>query len=839
MDKVYNHKKTEEKWYSFWEKSGFFTPKIEKKKKPFSIIMPPPNANGELHIGHAAFVTLEDILTRYHRMRGEPTLWLPGADHAGILTQVVFERELEKQGKTRFDLGRKKFFQETYKFTMKNKKHMENQLKRLGASCDWSREKFTLDPDVSKIVYQTFKKLYDDGLIYRGERIINWCTRCGTALSDLEVEHVETTGKLWYIKYPIKNSNFITVATTRPETMLGDTAVAVNPNDMRYKKLVGQYAILPLVGREIPIIADDRVKIDFGTGAVKVTPAHDAVDFEIGKSHNLPFRQIIDFDGRMTNLAGNYIGLRVSEARQRILTDLEKQGFLVETQEYDFSIARCERCKSIIEPLLSKQWFIAVNKSGIKTGKNLARDAISAVKTGEIKILPKRFEKIYFNWMKNLHDWCISRQLWWGHQLPIWYCGKDTKIPRPMGFAPDIIPLILRGKSKTYRLNDHWYQIGDKVAFQKSGTNQIFGYGIITDVKQTTVGKLPLHDPSHGTVYQKRDELISALKNYNPNYNVTKNTRAYIYTYKFIPANGKVEGCGEIIVSEQKPKKCPRCGNTKLTRDPDTLDTWFSSAQWPFSTLIASPYKNDFEYFYPTTIMETGYDILFFWVARMIMVGLYATDKVPFYTVLLHGLVRDEKGQKMSKSKGNVINPLIEAEKYGADAVRTALIFGTSPGMDINLGESKIKGMRNFTNKIWNASRFVLANLENNNWPAKLNPTNPWEEKIVKLEKELIKKITKNLDDLNFHFAIEQLHNSFWHEFCDVLLEESKNRLRGDEQLKKRTLNFLLNFLITYLKLLHPFMPFLTEEIWQRIVEKSKKIKEGPSSIMLADWPKI
>jgi valyl-tRNA synthetase len=841
MDKVYNHKDVEEKWYSFWEKSGFFKPKINKKKRPFSIIMPPPNANGELHIGHAAFVTLEDIMIRYHRMCGDPTLWLPGADHAGILTQVVFERELEKQGKTRFNLGREEFFKETYKFTMKNKENMENQLKRLGASCDWSREKFTLDPEISKIVYQTFKDLYEDGLIYRGERIINWCTRCGTALSDLEVEHAEIQGKLWQIKYPLKKGGFISVATTRPETMLGDTAVAVNPNDNRYKKLIGQIVILPLVDREIPIIADERVEIEFGTGAVKVTPAHDPVDFEIGKENNLAFFKVIGFDGKMTKEAGIYANLTISQARKAVLENLEKKSLLEKTQKYKYAISQCERCGAVIEPLISQQWFVAVNKDGQRTGKNLAGDAVLTVKKGEIKIIPHRFEKVYLAWMENVRDWCISRQIWWGHQLPVWYCGSNTNSPRPMDFAPHIVPQVFTVKTKTYRLEDHWYQVGDKVAFQKSGSSEIFGHGIITSIQKTIVGKLPLNDPAHGNTYKKLDELITALKHHNPDYDINKDTPAFIYTYKFIPAKRIVKSCGEIIVSEEKPKRCPRCGNTEFTRDPDTLDTWFSSAQWPFSTLKASSYRNDFEYFYPTTVMETAYDILFFWLARMIMIGLYTTGEVPFKIVFLHGLVRDEKGQKMSKSKGNVIDPLTVADRHGADAVRVSLVLGTSPGRDLNLGEGKIRGMRNFTNKIWNASRFIISNLDKFKDLKNLKPQDSWEEKITKLQETLIEKTTSDLENFRFHLAIERLHNYFWHEFCDISLEESKPRFAEGDKQKLRTQNFLLSFLQTYLLLLHPFAPFITEEVWQKLKEKGWLAKNlrGFPSIMVSSWPKI
>lgn len=712
MDKVYEHTKTEGKWYKFWETEGYFTPTPDPNKQPFTIIMPPPNANGELHIGHALFVTIEDILTRYHRMKGDSTLWLPGADHAGILTQVVYERELEKEGKTRFDLGREEFYRQTYEFSMKNKVLMENQLRRLGASCDWSREKFTLDPEISKTVLHTFVRLYSEGLIYRGERVINWCPRCSTTLSDLEVDYKEKNPQLYYFKYPIKDSEeFITVATVRPETMLGDTAVAVNPKDKRYKNLVGKTVLLPLVKREIPIVSDDFVNPKFGSGAVKVTPAHDPNDFEISQRHNLPIIQVIGFDDLMTKQAGNYVGLRKEAARKQVLADLEKLGLIAKKEEYHHSVGTCERCGTIVEPLVSKQWFVKIAP--------LAEKAIQAVKKGEIKILPKRFEKIYFNWMENIHDWNISRQLWWGHQIPVYYCDM----------------------------------------------------------------------------------------------------------------------CNETVVSVEKPKVCPKCESHSLTQDSDTLDTWFSSGQWPF-TALGYPNSKDYQYFYPTTVMETGYDILFFWVARMIMLGIYVTGKVPFETVYLHGLVRDEKGQKMSKSKGNVINPLEVADKYGADAVRASLIFGTSPGADINLGESKIKGMRNFTNKIWNIARFVIDMK-----PEKVTPEDQVE--LTKEDKWILeelnktsKKTTQALENYRFSDGLQELYDFIWHKFADKFVEYSKSR-RGETQA------ILEKVLKTSMELLHPYMPYITEEIWQKLdkahslSERVKNKNQDTSSIMISPWPKI
>jgi len=700
MDKIYDHKIVEEKWYSFWEKKGFFKPEINPKGKPYSIILPPPNANGRLHIGHAMYV-IEDILIRYHRMLGEATLWLPGADHAGILTQVVYERELEKQGKSRHDLGREEFFKQTYSFTQKNKKEMYDQLRAMGFSLDWSRERFTLDPEISKVVYSTFKKLYEDGLLYRGTRMINWCPRCATVLSDLEVDHKEKEANLWFIHYPLKNSNdFVTLATTRPETMLGDTAIAVNPDDTRYKKLVGKTAILPLMLRELPIIADSYVDPKFGTGVVKITPAHDPNDYEIGKKHNLEEIQVIGFDDKMTEKSGNYKGLDKYIARKKIVADLKNEGLIEKIERHKNNVGVCERCNTIVEPLISLQWFVSVNKTG-RSGKNLTKDAIKVVKNKEIEIIPRRFEKIFFNWMENLHDWCISRQIWWGHQIPVWY----------------------------------------------------------------------------------------------------KNN--------------------EIFVGTKPPT------NSGWVQDSDTLDTWFSSGQWPYTSLGYGQ-KNlaDFKKFYPTSVMETGYDILFFWVARMIMLGLYVTNKVPFKTVYLHGLVRDEKGQKMSKSKGNAIDPLIAAEKYGADAVRMALVFGTGAGNDANVGEHKIKGMRNFTNKLWNIGRYILADdfkSQSSNIKPKKTKDDDWI--LTELEKTK-KKVTTDIENYRFGQATETLYNFVWHKFADKYIEASKTR-RAEAQ------PILEKVFAEILRLLHPFMPFITEELWQKLPSKSGDSK----SIMVSPWP--
>ncbi len=710
MDKAYKPQENEDKIYKLWEKGGHFKAKPDKSKKPFTIIMPPPNANGVLHIGHAVFITLEDIMIRYHRMKGDVALWVPGTDHAGIMTQVVYEKKLAEKNKTRFDLGREEFIKQIYDFSMENSKAMENQLRKLGASCDWSRSKFTLDPEISQSVLFTFKKLYDAGLIYQGERIINWCSRCGTALSDLEVDHKEKQAVLYYIKYPIVNSDqFITVATTRPETMLGDTAVAVNPDDKRYKELVSQNIkiALPLTDREIPLIADQRIDLEFGTGAVKITPAHDGLDFEIGQDHSLEAINVIGKEWKMTDQAGeDYAGLKINKAKQKVLENLEKLGLLEKTEDHNSAVSICERCKTVIEPLISKQWFIKA--------KELAKPAIEAVKKKEIEFVPARFEKLYYHWMENIHDWCISRQIWWGHRIPVYYCE-----------------------------------------------------------------------------------------------------------------------CGEVMVEVEQPKKCSKCGSGKIIQDEDTLDTWFSSGQWPFNLFGWPKETKDYDYFYPTTVMETGWDILFFWVARMIMLGIFCTGKVPFKHIYMHGLVRDKNKQKMSKSKGNGIDPLEVIEKHGADALRMALVFGTGPGNDFIVSEEKIVGQRRFANKIWNAARFVLSQ------KCSVSDTEPLtktaeDKKIISELNKTTQSVTKNIEEFQFHQSAEDLYHFFWHTFCDKYLEQSKKQIEeGSEEEKQNTKQILLYVLVTSLKLLHPFMPFVTETIYQSLPHD----KSHPTLISVP-WPK-
>ncbi len=666
----YNAKEVEDKIYKLWEESGFFNPdKLPPRhKKPYTIIMPPPNANGALHIGHAVFITLQDIMIRYQRMQGKKTLWLPGADHAGFETQVVYEKKLEKEGRSRFGMEKDQLYKEILDFTLQNKSGMESQLKKLGASCDWSREKFTLAPKIIEVVYETFEQLKKDNLIYEGTRIVNWCPKHRTSLSDLEVKYEDKTSQLIYIKYPIKDSdNFITVATTRAETMLGDTAVAVNLKDKRYKNLVGKTVILPIIKREIKIIADDAIDQKFGTGAVKVTPAHDPTDFEIGQRHNLERIQIIGFDGKIIPEIQDYAGLKAEEAREKIIQDLQTQGLIEKIDtEYKNRVSLCYKCGRTIEPLpLDNQLFIKMTAKPKSGGLSLRDGAVKAVKSGKVKFVSKRFEKIFLHWMNNLKDWNISRQIVWG-----------------------------------------------------------------------------------------------------------------------IPIPGSKNG--------------------------DVFDTWFSSGQWPFATLKTGE-KNDFKNFYPTDVMETGWDILFFWVARMIMLGIYKTKKAPFKYVYLHGLVRDKDRQKMSKSKGNVIDPLGVAEIYGTDAVRMALVVGNTPGSDIVISEEKIKGYRNFANKIWNASRFVLTNYQER----KVTKLTSNDKKLIKDFNKLHKEITNQMDNYRFYDAAEKIYHYFWHTFCDKIIEDYKKGLVSQTA--------LLEILSGSLKIMHPFMPFVTEEIYQKLPLKNRQ----------------
>lgn len=706
MDKNYKPQEVEKKIYDLWEKGGYFTPRIDPSKKPFTIIMPPPNANDPLHIGHAMFVAIEDILIRYHRMKGEIALWLPGSDHAGIETQYVFEKKLQKEGKSRFDFTREEFYKTVYEYVTKNTGIMTGQLKKLGASCDWTRFKFTLDKDIIKIVYETFYQLYSDGLVYRGERMINFCPRCGTAFSDLEAKDVIQKDPLYYLKY-----GPFTLATVRPETKFGDTAVAVHPQDKRYQKWIGkEIEVEGLAGKfKIKVIADNAVDPKFGTGVVKVTPAHDPNDFEMAQRHNLEIKRVIDFNGRLNEKTGKYKGLKIKAAREVIVKDLTSKGLIEKIdQNYEHAIKVCYRCATTLEPMLLPQWFIKVDK--------LKKPAIEAVDKGKIKILPKRFVKQYLNWMKNLRDWNISRQIWWGIPIPAWYCTDCTKIEKIGGIT-------------------------------------------------------------------------------------------------YIPKDAPV------VIAETKPARCKKCNGTNLVKDTDTFDTWFSSGQWPFATLMTTN-PGDFDYFYPTSVMETAADILYLWVARMIMLGLYKTGKVPFQTVYLHAIVRDKQGQKISKSKGNIIDPIQVAEKYGADALRMALIWGVSAGGDSYIDESKIIGQRNFANKIWNIARFILSPSLSK---ANSNSNHPDDQYIIQELHKTIKKTTTLIEKYRLSDGLYEIYEFIWHKFADIYIEKVKTR-------REEAQPVLLYVLEESLKLLHPFMPFITEEIWQKLN------KEKP--LIISSWPK-
>jgi valyl-tRNA synthetase len=709
LPKQYDPKQVESQIYEMWMDNNCFRAEPDPSKKPYSIVMPPPNVTGQLHMGHALDSTLQDILTRYKRMQGYSALWLPGTDHAGIATQIKVEEDLRKnEGLTRYDLGREKFLERVWAWKEKYGSRIVQQQKKLGVSCDWSRSRFTMDEGCSKAVRETFCELYDKGLIYKGSRIINWCPHCVTALSDAEVEYIDKPGSLWYIRYPVADGSgrYLTVATTRPETMMGDTGVAVNPDDERYKDLVRKTCILPIMNREIPIVADEYCEIGFGTGAVKMTPAHDPNDFEVGLRHHLDTIRVLDDNGRVNENGGKYQGMDRYECRKAIVEDLEKEGYLVKTEPYSHNVGTCYRCHNDVEPIISAQWFVKMEP--------LAKEAIRVVKDGTIRFVPERFTKIYTNWMENVHDWCISRQLWWGHQIPAWYCDE----------------------------------------------------------------------------------------------------------------------CGHINVSREDPVKCEKCGCTRLTRDPDVLDTWFSSALWPFSTLGWPEDTKDLAYWYPTSDMVTGYDIIFFWVARMIFSGMEQMKKEPFKTVFIHGLVRDDKGRKMSKSLGNGIDPLEMADTYGADALRFNLITGNSPGNDMRFYVEKCEAMRNFANKIWNASRYVLMNL---------TVTEPGLPELDKLEIEdkwvlsklntLIREVTENMDAYELGVASAKVYDFIWDTYCDWYIELTKARLyEGSDESKLTAQKVLVYVLDQILRLLHPFMPFITEEIWQAIPH------EG-DFIMKADWP--
>ena len=709
LSKTYNPKDFEDRLYKYWSDNGYFKAHVDKSKKPYTIMMPPPNVTGSLHMGHALNNTIQDILIRWKRMDGYEALWLPGTDHASISTEAKVVEKIKSEGKSKEELGRERFLEEAWDWTHKYGGTIKNQLKKLGVSCDWSRDRFTLDEGLSNAVEEVFIKLYEKGLIYRGDRIINWCPNCRTAISDAEVEHEDSEGHIWYIRYPIKDSNdYIAIATTRPETMLGDLAIAVNPEDKRYKDLIGKVAILPLMNREIPIIADEYVEMEFGTGAVKITPSHDPNDFEVGARHELGQCIIMSEDGSINSEGGEYQGLERYEARKKIVEDLEKQGYLIEIKDHQNAVGHCERCNTVVEPLISKQWFVKMEP--------LAKPALEAYRKGEVNFIPERFGKIYTNWLENIKDWCISRQLWWGHRLPVYYC----------------------------------------------------------------------------------------------------------------------DDCNEIIVSRTKPEKCNKCNSTNLHQDTDTLDTWFSSALWPFSTLGWPEKTEDLEYFFPTDVLITGYDIIFFWVVRMVFSSIEQMGEVPFKDVFLTGLVRDSQGRKMSKSLGNGIDPLEVIDEYGADALRFTLVTGNTPGNDMRFYLERVEANRNFANKLWNATRFVLMNLEEEIIEHELNLENLEEEDkwILSRLNTVIKDVTENLDRYEIGMAAQKIYDFIWDEYCDWYIEMVKSRLYGDDKESKEVAEkVLLAVLKDILKLLHPFMPYITEEIWQHLPKT-----ENP--LIISKWPK-
>ena len=708
LEKQYNPKNVEDRIYKSWLDAKYFHAKREPGKKTYTIVIPPPNITGQLHMGHALDNTLQDILIRYHRMAGYDTLWVPGTDHASIATEAKIVEAMKKEGLTKEDIGREKFLERAWAWKAQYGGRIIEQLKKMGSSCDWDRERFTLDEGCSKAVNEVFCNLYEKGLIYRGERIINWCPHCLTSISDAEVEYEEQAGHFWHLRYPFKDgSGYLELATTRPETLLGDTAVAVNPNDERYKDVVGKTLILPLVHREIPVVADDYVEMDFGTGVVKITPAHDPNDFEVGLRHNLEVINVLTPDAKITDDYPKYAGMDRYEARKAIVEDLKAEGALVEIEDYSHNVGTCYRCGTTVEPRVSKQWFVKM--------KPLAGPAIDAVKNGDTRFIPQRFEKVYFHWLENIRDWCISRQLWWGHRIPAWYCAD----------------------------------------------------------------------------------------------------------------------CGEITVSRTAPTACSHCGSKNIEQDPDTLDTWFSSALWPFSTLGWPDETEDYKHYYPTNTLVTGYDIIPFWVMRMMFSGLEQTGQVPFDTVLIHGLVRDAQGRKMSKSLGNGIDPLEIIDKYGADALRFTLATGNSPGNDMRFSDERVEASRNFANKIWNAARFILMNLPENEpapyIPQALAIEDKW---ILSQYNTLVSGVTDSLEKFELGMAVQKLYDFIWDVFCDWYIEIAKIRLNGDDEEQKATVRAVLVYVMSNtLKLLHPFMPFITEEIWQTLPHTGE-------SIMISDWPK-
>ena len=717
IPRAYEPQSVEKRIYDFWSDGGYFTPEVDREREPFTVIMPPPNVTGELHMGHALTIALEDLMVRWHRMKGQPSLYLPGSDHAGIATQVVVERALAGEGVTRHDLGRDGFNESVWQWVDRYGSRIYEQTKRIGASCDWTRTAFTLDEGPSKAVRTTFVNLYKKGLIYRGERITNWCPRCRTALSDLEVKYQEENGNLYHIRYDLDDgSGALVVATTRPETLLGDTAVAVNPDDERYAGYIGRSAVLPVLGRRLPVIGDDAVELGFGTGALKVTPGHDPTDFEIGQRNELPSVSIMNLDGTLNGNAGPYEGQSMAETRKNIVVQLEDEGLLERVEPYQHSVGHCDRCDIVVEPIVTSQWYVKMEP--------LAKPARDAVANGETRIIPDRFAKVYFNWMDNIRDWCISRQLWWGHRIPVWYC----------------------------------------------------------------------------------------------------------------------DDCPEAIVELEDPTSCCACGSGRLRQDEDVLDTWFSSGLWTHSTLGWPDDTEDLDYFYPTSVMETGYDIIFFWVARMMVMGIENMGKPPFHTVYLHGLVLDPEGVKMSKTRGNVLDPLQLIDLYGADALRFALTIGNSPGNDQRLNEQKLESSRNFANKLWNAARFVMGNLEDagdalNGWHSPNLPSHRQDRWIMSRLNRVAEQVDRFMLNYQFGEAQRTIHDFFWNEYADWYIEMAKIRLRSAQENGDSPLPYLAHVLERVLRMLHPFMPFVTEEIWQTLKERVPADPDAPEALIVAEYP--
>ena len=823
IPKTYEPKEVEEKIYKLWEKGRFFEPR--GKGKPFVIAIPPPNITGSLHMGHALNNTTQDVMVRYHRMNQVPTLWVPGTDHAGIATQNKVEKELKKEGLSRHDLGREKFIEKVWEWKEKYGNLILEQLKKLGCSCDWSRLRFTLDKDYVKAVETAFLHYYKKGWIYQGPRIVNWCPRCTTAISDIEIRYVPHKTKLWYIRYPLncktqrakrKAQNYITVATTRPETMLGDTAVAVNPKDARYKNIINQKVILPLMNREIPIIADRLIDIDFGTGALKVTPAHSTIDDKIGKAHKLEVINVIGEDGKITKEGGKYAGLNILEARNKIIEDLKAQNLLEKEEDYEHSLAICDRCETPIEPLISKQWFVKMNE--------LAKPAIKIVKENKIKFIPERYKKVYLDWMTNIEDWCISRQLWWGHRIPVWYCG-GLDIKR-MGFAASVASQLKHNKITTWRLRDHSFCVGDTVTFIHSGTQKAIGQGIITDIKHTIVGALPSADPSHHIGFWTQRKIIQQLKLHYPDKHITETTEAWIYRYKFESLQkGKIR-CGEAIASNNQPKYCPTCGGKKFIQSQDVLDTWFSSALWPFAIFGWPEKTDDLKTFYPTTLLSTAQDIIYLWVARMIFSSLELCKKIPFENIYIHATVLNIEGRRMSKSLDTGVNPLELIEKYGADATRFGLLYLTSRDQQaIKFSEDAIQASRNFCNKLWNVNRFIQLSGKSQYSSLKAQKLNLADKWILSRLNSVIKSTTEKIENYEAGEAVRGLYDFVWHEYADWHIEISKLKAQN----AKQNLNPYIFKII--LQLLHPFMPFITEHIWQLNYKKERPL-------IISKWPK-